>query len=231
MKIFYKLKKIIEKPWWSFAGFAIACFALFGLTGKDIWGFLMNFEWVIDATKVSIIGGAIIFAVSAYYAAKEKADRQNNFEININTVIDVLKSDIEAFRSQLGESEEKTHTRTATIADNLRIVRNELKLQIGALKEKTERIEISKPPIPDWLTGRDTMRYYDLSHDLLMQYVRNGLSVYPSGTDVLIHGDEVPPLKEDELAFEVENEDYSNYRFKRADIEKFSRKPGHITTG
>jgi hypothetical protein len=45
------------------------------------------------------------------------------------------------------------------------------------------------------------MRYYDLSHDQLMQHIRNGLNVYPAGNDVLVIGDEVPPLKEDELAF------------------------------
>jgi hypothetical protein len=75
----------------------------------------------------------------------------------------------------------------------------------------------SKFPISDWLTGEDLMRYYDLSHDQLMQHIRNGLNVYPAGNDVLVIGDEVPPLKEDELAFEIENEDYSNYRFKKSD--------------
>ena len=70
MKISYKLKQIIEKPWWSFAGFALACFALFGLTGEDIWGFLVSFEWIIDASKWSLIGGAFIFGVSAHAKAK-----------------------------------------------------------------------------------------------------------------------------------------------------------------
>lgn len=82
----------------------------------------------------------------------------------------------------------------------------------------------SKLHLPKWLTGEDVMKYYNLSHDLLMQYVRNGLPVYPSGNDVLILGDEVPPLSEEDLAFEIENEDYSTYRFKKSDIEKFIKK-------
>ena len=81
----------------------------------------------------------------------------------------------------------------------------------------------SEVPLPDWLTGEDIIRYYDLSHDLLMQYVRNGLPVYPSGTDVLYHGDYVPPLKEDDLVFEVLDDDYSTFRFKKADIQEFMK--------
>lgn len=78
-----------------------------------------------------------------------------------------------------------------------------------------------KIPLPEYLKGEDAIRYYNLSHDLLRQYVRNGLPIYPTGDRVLDLGDEVLPLSEEELAFEEENEDYSNYRFKKEDIENF----------
>ena len=70
MKTFYKLKQVIEKPWWSFVAFALACFMFFGLTGKDIGAFLVSYEWIIDATKWSLIGGAFIFGVSAFTKVK-----------------------------------------------------------------------------------------------------------------------------------------------------------------
>lgn len=126
----------------------------------------MNFEWAINATKWSLIGGAFIFGLSAHMKAKQP-------------IIDLSE-----FQNKL---------------------------------ESKVKPQNSKFPISDWLTGEDLMRYYDLSHDQLMQHIRNGLNVYPAGNDVLVIGDEVPPLKEDELAFEIENEDYSNYRFKKSD--------------
>lgn len=95
-----------------------------------------------------------------------------------------------------------------------------LMLVIWNQKEKLKQ----NPPLPDWPTGEDAMRYYNLSHDILMQYVRKGLPVYPAGDEVLIFGDEVPPMEEGELAFEVENGDYSKYRFKKTEIEKFIKK-------
>jgi hypothetical protein len=80
---------------------------------------------------------------------------------------------------------------------------------------------VFKIPLPECLKGEDAIKYYNLSRDLLRQYVRNGLPIYPPGDRVLDLGDEVLPLSEEELAFEEENEDYSNYRFKKADIEKY----------
>jgi predicted transcriptional regulator len=85
-------------------------------------------------------------------------------------------------------------------------------------KSKKENLTIN---LPKWLTGEDVMRYYNLSSDLLMQYVRKGLPVYPAGEDVIFLDEEVPPLNEEALAFEIDNNDYSNYRFKRPDIERF----------
>jgi len=38
---------------------------------------------------------------------------------------------------------------------------------------------------------------------------------------VIFLDEEVPPLNEEALAFEIDNNDYSNYRFKRPDIERF----------
>jgi|GEM_PF-4757231 len=91
-----------------------------------------------------------------------------------------------------------------------------LMLVIWNQKKKIEQ----RRPFANWLTGEDVVKYYDLSQDLLMQFVRNGLPVYPAGNDVLTFGNEVPPLNEEELAFEIDNEDYSKYRFKKEDIEK-----------
>ena len=176
-KLFSKLKQLIEKPWWSFAGFALACFMLFGFTGSDLWRLLVNFEWVIDAVKWSLIGGAFIFGVSAHTRS--------------NRLFTQLQADFSSLRGEIKSSSFSSQ---------------------------------GKLVLPDWLTGDDVMRYYNLSHDLLMQYVRNGLNVYPAGNDVLIHGDEVPPLSEESLGFEIENEDYSLYRFKKPDIEKYIKK-------
>ncbi len=92
------------------------------------------------------------------------------------------------------------------------------------MKQRGAKENDSKVVLPKWLKGEDVMRYYDLSHDLLMQYVRKGLKVYPAGEDVLFFDDEVPALGEDELAFEANNDDYSNYRFKKQDVEDFIRK-------
>lgn len=64
--LFYKLRKIVVKPEWGFLSFALACFMFFGLSGDNLWEFLMNFEWIIDASKWSLIGGAFIFGVSAH---------------------------------------------------------------------------------------------------------------------------------------------------------------------
>jgi hypothetical protein len=88
-------------------------------------------------------------------------------------------------------------------------------------KSKTDNSKIN---LPKWLTGEDVMRYYNLSSDLLMQYVQKGLPVYPAGEDVIFFDEEVPPLNEEELAFQIDNNDYSSYRFKRPDIEKFIKK-------
>ena len=83
------------------------------------------------------------------------------------------------------------------------------------------RDAIFKIPLSECLKGEDAIKYFNLSRDLLRQYVRNGLPIYPPGDRVLDLGDEVLPLSEAELAFEEENEDYSNYRFKKTDIEKY----------
>jgi predicted transcriptional regulator len=86
---------------------------------------------------------------------------------------------------------------------------------------KKSRTDDSKLNLPKWLTGEDVMRYYNLSSDLLMQYVRKGLPVYPAGEDVIFFDEEVPPLNEEDLAFEIDNNHYSNYRFRKLDIERF----------
>ena len=83
------------------------------------------------------------------------------------------------------------------------------------------RDAVFKIPLPECLKGEDVIKYYNLSRDLLRQYVRDSLPIYPAGDRVLDLGDECLPLSEAELAFEEENEDYSNYRFKKKDIEKY----------
>lgn len=75
-----------------------------------------------------------------------------------------------------------------------------------------------------WLTGVDVMKYYNISHDMLIQHVQKGLPVYPKGRDVLTLGDMVPTLKEEDFAFEVLNEDFRDYRFNSSDIEKHAGK-------
>ena len=42
--LFYKLRKIVVKPEWGFLSFALACFMFFGLSGDNLWEFLMNFN-------------------------------------------------------------------------------------------------------------------------------------------------------------------------------------------
>jgi hypothetical protein len=74
----------------------------------------------------------------------------------------------------------------------------------------------AKFPLSDWLIGSDLMKYYDISHNQLSQYVYKGLKVYPSG-------DEVPPLTEEELGFKMAYKDYSDFYFKKQDIEKLLR--------
>ena len=79
-------------------------------------------------------------------------------------------------------------------------------------------------PLADWLTGEDLMKYFKISQDQLRQLILKGLKVYPRGDDVLYHGDEVPPLSEEDLVFEITDDGYSAYRFKKADMEKLIKK-------
>ncbi|MBW2570173.1 MAG: hypothetical protein JRE47_12620 [Deltaproteobacteria bacterium] len=83
---FDKLRKIIVKPEWGFLSFALACFMFFGLSGNNLWKFLMNFEWIIDASKWSLIGGAFIFGVSAHTKTKQ-------LSVDISKSIAQIKSD------------------------------------------------------------------------------------------------------------------------------------------
>jgi len=46
----------------------------------------------------------------------------------------------------------------------------------------------------------------------------------PGSPRVLFFDEEVPPLNEAELAFEIDNKDYGNYRFRKFDIEKYIKK-------
>jgi len=91
---------------------------------------------------------------------------------------------------------------------------------------RTRKKEPQKPrfPIADWLTGEDLIRYYDVSPDQLMQHIENGLHVYPPGNDVIILGDDVPPLGEEELIFNVDSNDYRGFRFKRVEVDNFIQK-------
>lgn len=73
--IFDNLKKLIEKPWWNFAGFSIGLFMFFGFTGGGLINNLMNYEWIVSATKWSLIVGAFIFSLSAYYRPRVRNDK------------------------------------------------------------------------------------------------------------------------------------------------------------
>jgi len=79
-----KLGKIIAKPEWGFLGFALGCFMFFGLSGDNLWNFLMDFEWIIDASKWSLIGGAFIFGISAHKKTKQLSDEISKSISQIN---------------------------------------------------------------------------------------------------------------------------------------------------
>jgi len=75
------IKKIINKPWWNFLIGVCAIFTFFGITGGDLINKMMDYGWIINATKWSLILGAFLFAIHAYI----RAERNRKSLINIKT--------------------------------------------------------------------------------------------------------------------------------------------------
>ena len=70
-----KIKEIINKPWWGFVGCVLGFFTMFGLISDNTWSSLMQFGWVADATKWSLICGAFIFGLYAYLNSRKSSKK------------------------------------------------------------------------------------------------------------------------------------------------------------
>ena len=85
-----------------------------------------------------------------------------------------------------------------------------------------------KFPLADWLTGKDVVNKYNISHDQLMQHINKGLSVYPENTV----GESPPPnrtpsMDEEAIGFFLGQDDeewrqeIEKVWFKGKDIEQY----------
>jgi len=200
MGIFHKLRRIIEKPWWSFAGFALAFFLFFGLTGRDIWGLIVNFEWIIDATKWSLIVGAFIFGVSAH----SKANRLSATED---------KASPQQAKFPMPDFTKKIEEMMSSISD---------------MEKRLEgRDEL---PNVGWFSGKDAMKRCKIGHnDLIQMVLHDGLRVYPKDTDIYFIDDETPPMENHDFQFLLSvpegslEEEVGGLWFKREDLEGVKR--------
>jgi len=80
--------------------------------------------------------------------------------------------------------------------------------------------------LPDWLAGDDVMAQCKISLDMLIEYVRNGLPVYPAGILHDVTRDEAPPRDDIEwlLSSPDPADEFGSLCFKKSDIEKYVRK-------
>jgi len=127
----------------------------------------MSFEWIIDATKWSLIGGAFIFGVSAYTKTKQLA--------------------------------------------------HETSQPIGQIKTDYNF------SLPNWLTGFDLIKTFEISEDQLKQHILDGLPAYDVDDSVYWGADVKKPINI-ETEFLWFEDKILELRFKKIDIEKYVQK-------
>ncbi len=84
-----RLLSFINKPWWSFVGCALAIFAFFGINSGNLSETFGKYEWMISASKGSLIIGAFLFSIHAYIRAEK--NRKNLIQIKSSTYDEVYK--------------------------------------------------------------------------------------------------------------------------------------------
>lgn len=63
------INRIVNNPWWKFVVGICAIFAFFGITGNRLLMFFTNNSWLLNAIAFSLLWGAFIFGIHAYYRA------------------------------------------------------------------------------------------------------------------------------------------------------------------
>jgi len=78
---------------------------------------------------------------------------------------------------------------------------------------------------PQWLTGADIVGQFNISYDILIQYIRNGLPAYPHDTDIHFVGDEALPISPEDTDFLLSGNinDWRRLWFKREDLKRIKR--------
>jgi len=77
--------------------------------------------------------------------------------------------------------------------------------------------------LPDWLTGSDVMKQFDIGLNILIEHVRDGLPAYPAE---ILHDatrDEAPPTDDVEWLLSSPNlaNEFGSLCFKTAEVERF----------
>ena len=90
------LNWIIEKIGWSFVSVILGFFGFFGFSADDI---NMNYEWIINATKWSLIVGAFMFGYAAHYNTKRKLEDLDAIEAKFNKLDKLVKDTTEKIRN------------------------------------------------------------------------------------------------------------------------------------
>ena len=83
------LISFISKPYWSFVGCVLAIFVFFGISSGNIVETYGKYEWIIIASKWSLIIGAFLFAIHAYIRAEK--NRRNLIQIKTSTYDELYK--------------------------------------------------------------------------------------------------------------------------------------------
>jgi hypothetical protein len=95
-----KLLSFINKPWWSFVGCVLAIFAFFGISSGNLVEAFGKYQWIISASKWSLIIGAFLFAIHAYIRAEK--NRKNLIQIKSSTYDEVYKKFSDAINYAVG---------------------------------------------------------------------------------------------------------------------------------
>ncbi|MBC8460497.1 MAG: hypothetical protein H8D67_21140 [Deltaproteobacteria bacterium] len=78
---------------------------------------------------------------------------------------------------------------------------------------------------PQWLTGADIVEQFNISYDMLIQYIRNGIPAYPHDTDIHFVGNEALPISTEDTDFLLSGNinDLRRLWFKRKDLKGIKR--------
>ena len=98
-----------------------------------------------------------------------------------------------------------------------------LSIYLRAWRRSVNALKFS---LPAWLAGSDVMVQFNISIDILIEHIQNGLPAYPAGILHDVTRDEAPPIDDVEwlLSSPTLENDFELLCFKTIEVEKFIKR-------